>query len=147
MLIQFSFTHVHTFVSEYINATFSTSVPTQYFPYWWPMCKQCTVVRSDMQRLHTAALWCVILDFKGFTSYSNLFGIASFAWELVDHARFCIPENGVFGFHQGSSEGGGRFVCHFYVVASEVCMYVCMYLLIGKGQIVQKKTIFGRKQT
>ncbi len=26
----------------------------------------------------------------------------------------------VFGFHQSSSKGGRRFVCHFYVVASEV---------------------------
>ncbi len=30
------------------------------------------------------------------------------------------PGDGVFGFHQGSSEGGRRFVCYFDVVASRV---------------------------
>ncbi len=47
-----------------------------------------------------------------------MFGIASFAWELVDHARLCFRGDGVFG--QGSSEGGRRFVCQFDVVASVV---------------------------
>ncbi len=55
-----------------------------------------------------------------FASLSNIFGIASFAWELVDHVRLRFQGDGVFGFHQGSSEGGHRFVCHFDVVASEV---------------------------
>ncbi len=66
---------------------------------------------------------CFVLCNSGlycFTSFSNIFGNASFAWELVDHARLCIQGNGVFGFHQGSPEGGRKFVCHFDVVASEV---------------------------
>ncbi len=58
--------------------------------------------------------------FKCFTRFSNIFGIASFARELVDHARLRFQGDGVFGFHQGSSEAGRRFVCHFDVVASEV---------------------------
>ncbi len=57
---------------------------------------------------------------KCFTSSFNIFGIASFARELVDHARLRFQGDGVFGFHQGSSEGGHRFVCHFDVVTSEV---------------------------
>ncbi len=35
--------------------------------------------------------------FKCFTSFSNIFGIASFARELVDHARLRFQGNGAFG--------------------------------------------------
>ncbi len=33
------------------------------------------------------------------------------------------PGDGVFGFHQGSSEGSPRFLCHLDVVASQVSGY------------------------
>ncbi len=52
--------------------------------------------------------------FEGFANFSNLFGIISFAWESVDHARFCFSGDGVFGFHQGSPNDGRRLVYHFY---------------------------------
>ncbi len=58
--------------------------------------------------------------FEGLTCFSKAFGIKSFAYKLEDHARLCILGDGVFGFHQGSSEGGRRPVCHCDVVVSEV---------------------------
>ncbi len=52
--------------------------------------------------------------FEGFANFSNLFGIISFAWESVDHARFCFSGDGVFAFHQGSLKDGRGLVCHFH---------------------------------
>ncbi len=61
-----------------------------------------------------------------------MFGIASFSRELVDPARLRFQGDGVF--HQGSSEGGQRFVCHFDVVAPEVSGW-CLgdAIDVGKG--------------
>ncbi len=72
---------------------------------------------------HVAVAYRRFVSFSGlqcFTSFFNIFGIASFARELVDRVRLRFQGDGVFGFHQRSSEGGRRFVCHFDVVASEV---------------------------
>ncbi len=55
----------------------------------------------------------------GFASFYNIFGITTFAWEMVDHAHLCNLGDGVLGFHQGSSMGGRRLVC-FVASVSEM---------------------------
>ncbi len=76
--------------------------------------------------------------FLGFTSFSNIFGITSFAWALVNHARLYIQGDGVFGFHQGRFEGGRGFVCYFdftvsgYMIISiyvKLSMIYCILLI------------------
>ncbi len=58
--------------------------------------------------------------FMGFNSFSKIFGITFFAWELEDNVCLCILGDGVFVYHLGSSVGGRRLVCHLDVVASEM---------------------------
>ncbi len=53
---------------------------------------------------------------------------------VLDHVRRCALGNGVFGFHQGSSEGGRRFVCYIDVVALEVSGF-CLGDTIDVGEV------------
>ncbi len=57
---------------------------------------------------------------KGVTSFSNIFGITFFTWELEDNVCLCILGDGVFVYHLVSSVGGRRLVCHIDVVAPVV---------------------------
>ncbi len=57
---------------------------------------------------------------KGFTSFSNIFGITFFTWELEDNVCLCIPGDGAFFYRLGRSMGSRRLVCYIHVVASVV---------------------------
>ncbi len=73
---------------------------------WWAVTKQCTLVRYACRAGLPPICIVSVLFFWGSTSSCNIFGIDSFAREMIDHAQLCIRGDGVSGFHQCISKGG-----------------------------------------